>query len=189
MIEKANEVVLVGGSAGAYSLITEIIEALPSTFSPAILVVIHRNPKFSTSMESTLTSLLNKEIIQAEDKATIRKGNIYFAAPGYHLLVEPDKTFSLDLSERIHFSRPSIDVLFETSADVYQHQCTAFLLSGANQDGTNGVMKLKHMGSKVIVQSPLEARISTMPQHAIDADKNLEVWSNPQIISYFKNLK
>ncbi len=188
-MEKANDIILIGGSAGSYTLIIDMIEALPEIFSPAIIIVIHRNPKFTTKIEDTLSARLKKKIVQAEDKATILKGEIYFAAPGYHLLIEPDKTFSLDLSERVRFSRPSIDVLFETAAEVYLDHCTAFLLSGANQDGTDGVKQLQQMGSKVIVQSPTEALISTMPKHAIEANGHVEIYSNRQIISYFRNLK
>ncbi|MBD1433869.1 chemotaxis protein CheB [Sphingobacterium sp. DN00404] len=188
-MEKANEVVLVGGSAGSYTLITDMMAALPETFSPAIIIVIHRNPRFTTKIEDTLSTRLQKEVVQAADKAAILKGGIYFAAPGYHLLVEPDKTFSLDISERIHFSRPSIDVLFETAADVFLDRCTAFLLSGANQDGTDGIRQLQRMGAKVIVQSPTEASISTMPKHAIEASERVDIYSNRQILSYFRNLK
>ncbi|MFD1768510.1 chemotaxis protein CheB [Sphingobacterium suaedae] len=188
-MSKATDIVLIGGSAGSYNLILDIMEALPVFFTSAIIVVIHRNPKYTTKIEETLSSRLNRTIIQAGDKTDIEPGRIYFAVPGYHLLIEPDSTFSLDLSERVQFSRPSIDVLFETASDVYATHCTAFLLSGANQDGTDGIHRVKHMGGKAIVQSPEDALISIMPEHAIQANKEIDIFTDAQIISFFRHLK
>src|SRR5690606_19754415 len=111
---KATDVVLIGGSAGSYPLIVDLLEVLPAVFSPAIIVVTHRNPKFASRIEDMLSARFNRPIVQAADKAPIAQGGIYFAAPGYHLLLEPDRTFALDISERIQFSRPAIDVLFES---------------------------------------------------------------------------
>src|SRR5690606_1906611 len=148
MMNKAKDIVLIGGSAGSYTLIVQILEALPQRFDAAIAIVIHRNPRFTTKIEETLSIKLRRSVIQPRDKTAIAPNIIYFAGPGYHLLVEPDWTFSVDVSERIHFSRPSIDVLFDTAAEVYQDRCTAFLLSGANQDGADGIRRVRDMGEK-----------------------------------------
>ncbi|WP_437920892.1 chemotaxis protein CheB [Sphingobacterium sp. LRF_L2] len=188
-MEKAKELVVIGGSAGSYNLIVDIIESLPLQFSPAIVVVIHRNPKFTTKIEETLSLKLKRAIVPAKDKMQICSNMIYFAIPGYHLLIEPDSTFSLDVSEPVQFSRPSIDVLFETSAEVYCKKCIAFLLSGANKDGTDGFRRIQEMGGKTYVQSPEDALITTMPEHAIRSSHYTDIFSDQQIISYFRNLK
>ncbi|QBQ42404.1 chemotaxis protein CheB [Sphingobacterium psychroaquaticum] len=186
---KADQIILIGGSAGSYNLIVDIIEALPLVFKPAIVVIIHRNPKYSTRIEELLSNRLNRTILQATDKEAILSNTIYFAGPGYHLLVEPDHTFSLDLSDFIQFSRPSIDVLFESAADSYGKECVGFLLSGANKDGTNGLLHIQYQGGKVYVQSPDEALIATMPESAIDVNKEATVYNNQEILSYFSRLK
>lgn len=185
----AEDITLVGGSAGSYNLIVEIIESLPSQFSGALVIVIHRNPKYKTKIEDTLSKRLHRDIIQAGDKMDILQNMIYFAVPGYHLLIEPDHTFSLDISDPVQFSRPSIDVLFETAAEVYKERCTAFLLSGGNKDGSDGLHVIHQMGGKTVIQSPEDALIPTMPQHAIRENTGTTIFTDRQIISYFKNLK
>ncbi|SJN32667.1 Putative chemotaxis protein-glutamate methylesterase [Sphingobacterium sp. JB170] len=186
---KAKKIILIGGSAGAYELMIEIFNALPKMFKAAIVVILHRNERFSTQIEETLSQQLGREIHQAADKEEISGGNIYFAPPGYHLLIEPNYVFSLDVSERVQFSRPSIDVLFETAAEVYRNKCTAFLLSGANKDGSDGLQFVHALGGNAIVQLPENARMSFMPKHAIHSNEKFEIYSNTQIIMFFKSLK
>lgn len=189
MKDKARELILIGGSAGSYNLIVEILEALPAVFSPAIVITIHRNPKYSTKIEETLAQRLQRNIFQAKDKDPIMGNIVYFAGPGYHLLVEPNLTFALDISDHIQYSRPSIDVLFESAADVYEDNCTAFLLSGANKDGAQGIKHVHDMGGETYIQSPEEALISTMPESAIYLSQETTICPNEEIISYFSSLK
>lgn len=188
MKKRAAHIVIVGGSAGSYPLIMDLLRVLPAHFSSALIIVTHRNPKFSTKFEEMLSERFNREIIQATDKAPIEEGGIYFATPGYHLLIEPDQRFSLDISERIQYARPAIDVLFETAGEVYRENCTAFLLSGANKDGSDGMSRLRLAGSTTIVQCPNDAPIPTMPLHAIEANQGIAIYTNRQILSYFRNL-
>lgn len=189
MMDKAQHIILIGGSAGSYNVIVEIIEALPQTFHAAVIVVVHRNPKFRTKIEETLSLKLKRPVAEARDKEDILENNIYFATPGYHLLIEPNQTFSLDISERVQFSRPSIDVLFESAADAYGQNCTAFLLSGANKDGAQGIKHIRSQGGTTYVQSPTDALISVMPESAIRLTDKVKVYNNEEIISYFRNLK
>ncbi|SFT13330.1 chemotaxis protein CheB [Sphingobacterium wenxiniae] len=188
MTAVAKNIILIGGSAGSYPIIIQIIEALPVYFRAAIIVLIHRNARYETHMEETLTKKSGRVISQANDKEPILQNSIYFATPGYHLLVEPGYTFALDSSEPVAFSRPSIDVLFESAADVYQKDCTAFLLSGANKDGANGISHIDQMGGQTFIQSPDEALITTMPLSAIEQSETSTIYSNQEIISYFRNL-
>lgn len=162
-----NNLLLVGGSAGSLDAILHLLPALQSEVYLTIVLVIHRQ-----SGESVLSGLLRDRttwpVREAEEKEPILPGTVYIAPAGYHLLIEKNKTFSLDYSEKVHFSRPSIDVTFETAADAYGSAVIALLLSGANTDGTSGLIKIKAAGGFVMVQQLSEAPVVYMPQHAIE---------------------
>lgn len=185
---RASEIILVGGSAGSYALIAELLESLPEYFEAAICIILHRNKQFDTQIERSLSRRLLRNISPAIDKMDICKNYVYFAPAGYHLMIEPDFTFSLDGSEHINYSRPSIDVLFETAAQIYREHCTAFLLSGANQDGARGLSIIEDFGGKIIIQNPAKASINTMPLAGVNETQNPLIWDNAQIVSFFKNL-
>lgn len=188
MISTADNVILIGGSAGSYDLIIQILKSLPAYFTCAIIVVIHRNSKYETQIESSLSNQLEKNIESAPDKGQIKQNWIYFAPPGYHLLIEPNKTFSLDVSDPIQFSRPSIDVTFESVAEVYGNKATAFLLSGANQDGSNGIAHLLRNGAHAYIQNPADSKIDVMTKYAISQNENALICDNKKIIQYFSTI-
>lgn len=188
-MERANEIIIIGGSAGSYDTILDILEILPVTIPQAVCVVIHRNPQYETRIETSLSQRLNRKIVSVMDKTEIQKNNIYFAPPGYHMLVEPDYTFSLDSSEPINYSRPAIDVLFDTAAEIYREKCTAFLLSGANTDGSKGLRQILENKGKAFIQNPDDATINTMPLQAIKLNPTATILSTTDIVSYFSNLK
>ncbi|HEX2556963.1 MAG TPA: chemotaxis protein CheB, partial [Nitrososphaera sp.] len=104
----------------------------------------------------------------ADEKEAIRPGFVYFAPPNYHLLVESDHTFSLSIDPKVHFTRPSVDVLFESAADAYGARLIGIILSGANQDGAAGLRYIKQRGGLTIVQDPADAEVSYMPRSAIE---------------------
>jgi len=184
----ASEIIIVGGSAGSYTLIAALLEELPVYFEAAICIVLHRNRHYDTNIEKSLSLKLNKNVLPIIDKMDICKNHIYFAPAGYHLLVEPNNTFSLDCSEQINYSRPSIDVLFETAAQIYGNKCTSFLFSGANSDGAKGLRTVEEHGGVIIIQDPLQAIIRTMPIAGIKETQNPKIWNDSEIISFFKNL-
>lgn len=184
----ATEIILIGGSAGSYGLIAELLEQLPITFEPAICIILHRNRRYDTQIEKSLSRKLKRNIVSAIDKMDICKNYVYFAPAGYHLMIEPNFTFSLDSSEHINYSRPSIDVLFETAAQIYKEKCTAFLLSGANSDGARGLKIIEEFGGKIIIQDPAQASIRTMPLAGQRESHQPLIWGNDQIVSYFNNL-
>jgi two-component system, chemotaxis family, protein-glutamate methylesterase/glutaminase len=157
---------LMGGSAGSLEVVLQLVPELPKKLQIPIIIIFHRKQS-----DSILTSLLEQKtslpVFEVEDKTLIKNGWIYLAPPDYHLLVEKNGTLSLDFSEKIHFSRPSIDVSFETAADAYGPGVTALLFSGANGDGTTGLKKIKEKGGITIAQDPGEASVNYMPLHAI----------------------
>jgi two-component system chemotaxis response regulator CheB len=160
-------VLLIGGSAGSVEAVLKLLPLLPNNRQFAVLLVLHRR-----SGESLLPHLLSHRttwiVKEAEEKETIEAGTVYVAPADYHLLVEKDRSFSLDYSEKVNYSRPSIDVTFDTAAEAYGAAAMALLLSGANHDGTAGLLNIKKAGGYVMVQDPLEAQVSYMPQQAIE---------------------
>jgi two-component system chemotaxis response regulator CheB len=111
----------------------------------------------------------------AEDKEPVAPGVIYFAPPGYHLLVESGGTFALSLDEPVHFSRPSIDVLFESAAEAYGERLLGIVLSGANADGAEGLQAVAEAGGVTVVQLPSSAEVPTMPEAAMKACRSSHV--------------
>lgn len=163
----AYSLLVIGGSAGGLEAILQILPALKREPSLAVVLVLHRR-----GGESMLTELLQDKtdwnVKEAEEKEPIEPGMLYIAPADYHLLIERDRTFSLDYSEKIHYSRPAIDVTFETAAEAYGPQVMGLLLSGANQDGAGGLQTIKSAGGFVMVQDPAEAVVAYMPKFAME---------------------
>jgi len=161
------EVLMIGGSAGSLEVLLQVLPQLKEDLSLAVIIILHRK-----NAESQLAELLGDispwSVKEAEEKEKILPGTVYIAPADYHLLIEKDKTFSLDYSEKINYSRPSIDASFETAAEAYGKAVIAILLSGANADGSAGLEKIKQAGGVTIAQNPEEASVSYMPQQAID---------------------
>jgi two-component system chemotaxis response regulator CheB len=163
----AYSLLVIGGSAGGLEAILQLFPGLQPLEDLAIVLVLHRR-----GGESVLAEVLRDKtgwrVKEAEEKESIEPGTIYLAPADYHLLIENDHTFSLDYSEKIHYSRPAIDVTLETAAEAYGAKVMALLLSGANQDGAAGLQKIKAAGGFVMVQDPAEAVVAYMPKYAID---------------------
>ncbi|HXH99382.1 MAG TPA: chemotaxis protein CheB [Sphingobacteriaceae bacterium] len=161
------KVLMVGCSAGGFALLHDLIVHLPENFPLAVVVIIHRSRKYESSLEKILTAKGSIPVRLAEDKDILMPGNVYFAPADYHLLLEPDYSFTLDFSEPVHFCRPSIDVTFQSVSDVAGSKAIGVLLSGANQDGAFGIKYIGENGGLTVVQDPKEAEVNTMPESAI----------------------
>lgn len=161
-------VVVIGGSAGSLDVILNIIEALPVDTGAVFIIVVHRRNDKDSILEHLFSIKTRLDVKEVEDKEPIAVNTIYIAPPDYHLLVENEKSFSLDSSERINYSRPSIDVTFESVADVFKDRVVGVLLSGANADGADGIASIKNSGGYTIVQNPATAEVSFMPLQAIN---------------------
>ena len=109
-------------------------------------------------------------IKEAEEKENIQSGTIYFAPPNYHLLIEEDRSISLSNEEKVNYSRPSIDVLFESASDVYKSELIGIILTGANDDGAKGISCIESNGGLTIAQDPATAKYPIMPRSAIDTE-------------------
>ncbi len=164
---KGIKLLVIGGSAGSIEVIIKILEKLNKNLAIAIVIIIHRK----RTSDASLTKLFNNKstilVTEADEKEPILPGRIYLAPADYHLLIENDYTLSLDMSEKVQFSRPSIDVTFESAADVYGESLAALLLSGANSDGAQGLLTIANSGGITIVQNPASAEVDFMPKAAI----------------------
>jgi len=164
---KKFELIVVGTSLGGMHALQAILRALPGTFPVPLAVVQHRHRASNEGLPAFLRREADLKVVDAEDKQPIRKGSVYLAPANYHLLVERG-TFSLSVDEAVAYSRPSIDVLFESAADAYGATVAAVILTGANEDGARGAERIKKRGGFVIVQDPNTAEAPAMPQGAID---------------------
>ncbi|MGM0620900.1 MAG: chemotaxis protein CheB [Bacteroidota bacterium] len=173
--------IVIGASFGGMEAIKNLSFMLPSNFKIPIIAVLH----IGSNTIDTFLSMLNKKshynVKEAEEKKLIKSGNFYFAPPNYHLQVEDNFKFSLSTDEKVNFSRPSIDVLFETAAWSFKNELIGVLLTGSNNDGANGLKTIREYGGITIVENPETAFAKTMPETAV---KN----SNPHYILDLKDI-
>jgi two-component system chemotaxis response regulator CheB len=164
--------VTIGCSAGGIEALKKLLPAIRMDTSIAFVVVLHTSPDSETKFTELFSSLCNVPVKEAEDKENIEPGRIYFAPAGYHLLIESNRSFSLSTEEPVQFSRPSIDVLFESAAVALKREVLAIILTGANSDGAAGIKEVLECGGTALVEDPLTARYPTMPQAAIQLNLN-----------------
>lgn len=169
------KVVIIGGSAGSLSVLLQILPQISKLNDFAIVIVVHRKSTDDQTLEDLLKLKSKIKVKPVEDKVPLTSGFVYIAPSNYHLLFEKNQTLSLDTSEKINYSRPSIDVSFESAAEAYGNSVVAILLSGSNSDGTNGLKVVKDFGGTIAVQNPLSAEMPFMPNNAI-------LYSNPDLI-------
>ncbi len=165
---RAFDAIVIGGSAGAIDAISTILPSLQAHTRVAVLVTLHLPREAPSLLPEIFRPRCALRTAEAQDKEPIEAGCVYFAPPDYHLLVDAGPRLALSVDEPVHFSRPSIDVLFESAADIYGERLIGMLLSGANQDGARGMATIGAAGGVCIVQSPGSAAMSAMPQSALD---------------------
>ncbi|PZR34044.1 MAG: chemotaxis protein CheB [Azospira oryzae] len=161
------QLLVIGGSAGSLSVVLKIIPLLKKEMNMAVIIVFHRKSSEDNTLIDVLSSRTDFTVKETEDKDEIQPGVIYVAPADYHVLIEKNKTISLDASEKINYSRPSIDVTFESAAEAYTDSLICMLLSGANADGVQGLLIAKRLGAYIIIQDPQTAEVSYMPEQAL----------------------
>ncbi|HEY8967700.1 MAG TPA: chemotaxis protein CheB [Puia sp.] len=182
------KLIIIAGSAGSLQVILGIISTIGRDLPLSVVIVIHRTVVFESGLEDLLSGRTRATIREVEEKDPILPGIIYLAPADYHLLIEEDHTFSLDYSEKVNFSRPSIDVTFRCAADVYGKKLVCVLLSGGIADGVEGMEYAKEKGGVLVVQDPATADVPYMPQHAIDRMKIDFVVSAEEMPAFIKGL-
>jgi two-component system chemotaxis response regulator CheB len=167
MGNRSTEVIVAGGSAGAIDALSAILPVLPRGFPIPLALVLHVAPDRPSRLADALGGMCALTVKEAEDKEPIAPGFVYVAPPNYHLLLERSRHLSLSMDEQVNFSRPAIDVTFESAADACGPALAGILLSGANSDGARGLAAIQRAGGLTIVQSVETAAVRTMPEAAI----------------------
>lgn len=161
------DVVAIGTSAGGLNALSQVLRALPPSFPSSIVVVQHLSPAHKSWMANLLGRSTQLQVKQAEHNEIMLPGTVYIAPPDEHLLVGPGK-LQLAHTQLVHFSRPSIDLLFESVAGTYGSRSMGVVLSGSGSDGAAGIRALKEAGGTTIAQKPDEAEFSPMPMAAVE---------------------
>ncbi|MDQ6531360.1 chemotaxis protein CheB [Flavobacterium sp. LHD-85] len=182
------KVVIIGGSAGSLQALLQILPFIDKAISFAIVIVVHRKNSDEQTLEDLIALKSKIEVKEVEDKVKLKPGFIYIAPSNYHLLFEKNETLSLDTSEKINYSRPSIDVSFESAAEVYSEHLVGILLSGSNSDGTVGLRAIQSAGGISVVQNPLSADMPFMPNNAILHTTPDFVLSTEEILEFIKEI-
>jgi two-component system chemotaxis response regulator CheB len=169
MTEQPGHVVVMGASWGGLEVLREIVAGLPAGLDAAVVVAQHRAPdSHPTAFRDLLGGAAELTVCDADDKDVLQRGAVYVAAPDYHLLVEPDG-LALSTDEPVLFARPSIDVLFESAAESFRERCVGVVLTGANEDGAQGLARIVELGGTAVVQDPATATRKEMPLAALAA--------------------
>ncbi|MBS0548700.1 MAG: chemotaxis protein CheB [Proteobacteria bacterium] len=188
MTATAARAVVIGASAGALEALSAILPALPADFALPIFIVVHIPPDKQSVLATLFQASSPIVVREAEDKEPIRGGTAYFAPPDYHLLVEADGHLSLSSDELVLYSRPSIDVLFESASDAYGPGLVGVILSGANEDGAAGLRAVVDAGGTAVVQNPDRAFAPAMPEAAKAACPEANVLSLQDIAAYLQRI-
>ncbi len=183
-----DKIVLIGGSAGSLHVVIDVLSRLKTDLKIPVVIIIHSKNDSTSNLGHLLSMRTALKVKEADDKETIKPGWVYLAAADYHLLVEDNRHFALDDSEKINYSRPSIDVTFQSIAEVYKEGVTAILLSGANADGVEGMRLIMQYGGSLAVQDPQTAQVAFMPQSAMDELGIEKVLSEDEIADFINCL-
>ncbi len=159
----------IGTSLGGTQALKTLLPLLPPGLPAAIALVFHRAPETNDTLPNFLEQHSRMPVEEARDKTPIRAGRLYFAPADYHLLVEGDH-FALSTEAEVSYARPSIDVLFESAAEVYGKEMLGIILTGAGRDGAEGCVAIKRAGGVTVAQTPVTAVCRSMPEAALAND-------------------
>ena len=188
-MSSGTRLIIIGGSAGSLQVIFKLFTGMKDHYPIPVVIIIHRNQAVEALLEELLSAKTGLPVKEIEEKEQPQPGWLYLCPPDYHLLFEKDESFTLDYSEKVNFSRPSIDVVFQSAADVYGSSLVCILLSGANSDGAEGLAYVRSRKGITIVQDPGEAEVSYMPQQALLRDKADHVLTTIEIRSFIESLR
>jgi two-component system chemotaxis response regulator CheB len=173
------DLVAVGCSWGGLAAASRLLESLPDCFEVATVIVQHRS-EAPSALAELLARHTSRPVAEPNDKEPVVPGRVYVAPPGYHLLVDRNR-FSLDTEAPVRYSRPSVDVLFESAAEAYGRRLAAVVLTGANDDGAKGLARVAAAGGLALVQDPATADRAAMPCAALAAVPSAVVGDIPTL--------
>jgi len=156
------DAIVIGASAGGVEALSILLPALPAPLRAAVFIVLHLPRERPSLLVEIFAPKCAVPVREAEDKVRVEPGTVYFAPADYHLLIDHGPQLALSIDDLVHCSRPSIDVLFESAADVYAERLMGIILTGANDDGSAGLAAVKRSGGVTIVQDPDSAQLPLM---------------------------
>jgi len=163
------DLVTIGVSTGGVDLLLELLPALPADFPAPLLVCLHAPADTTASLAETLDHRSRIHVTEAQNQQLLQPATVYLCPGGYHLHVEHDGRCSLSVDAPVNYARPSADVLFDSAAQIYRERLLAVVLSGAGDDGAEGVRRVRQLGGVVVVQDPADALLADMPRAALQA--------------------
>ena len=163
------DAVAIGASAGGVEVLSVLLSSLPASCRASFFIVMHIPRERPSLLAEVFNARCALPVREAEDKEPVQPGTVYFAPPDYHLLVDRGPVLALSSDEPVHFSRPSIDVLFDSAADIYGERLLGLILTGANQDGAEGLAAIGRAGGRTVVQEPGGAAVPFLPEAALQA--------------------
>ncbi|NEU08668.1 chemotaxis protein CheB [Flavihumibacter sp. R14] len=178
---------VIGGSAGSLDVLMSVLPLIRKDLQVPIIIVVHRKNNADSSLIQLLSAKSRLKVKEADDKDDILPGWIYICPADYHLLIETDHTLSLDVSEKVNYSRPSIDITLQTAAEAYGTALTCLLLSGASTDGAEGLEFAGKKGAVIAVQDPSSAEVSYMPQKAIERNPTAHILKPGEIAAFINS--
>jgi len=182
------KIIIIGGSAGSFKTVSGLLAELPADFRHTIVLCLHRLRSVRTGFAEALQINSKLKVIEPDDAEIIKSNRIYLAPSNYHLLFEYGNRFSLSVADPVNHSRPSLDLSFDTGAEVFKNKCVGVLLSGANMDGAKGMLKIKKEGGITIVQDPNDSDIKTMPETCINLFQPDHIMDAVKIINFISKL-
>jgi len=159
--------VALGASAGGIEVLSALLSSLRADCPASFFIVLHIPRERPSLLAEIFAARCALPVKEAEDKEPVQAGTVYFAPPDYHLLLDRGPAFALSSDAPVHFSRPSIDVLFESAADIYEERLLGVILTGANQDGAHGLAAIGRAGGRTVVQEPASAAVPFLPEAAL----------------------
>jgi two-component system, chemotaxis family, protein-glutamate methylesterase/glutaminase len=187
-MKREYKILVIGGSAGSFVLVRKILEALPAEFPLPVVLCLHRRRDISNGFVESLSPVSKLKVIEPLDKDPIQKGFVYLDPSNYHVFIEEGETFALSTEKEENYSRPSIDLTFESAGNVYGKKMVGIMLSGANSDGAKGMLSSKNNGAYTIVQRPEEASFDTMPRETLKLFSPDKILTCDEIITFLKSL-
>ena len=179
------DAVVIGASAGGVEALSVLLSMIPADCRVSFFVVVHIPRERPSLLPELFAGRCALPVREAEDKEPVQPGTVYFAPPDYHMLIDRGPALALSGDEPVHFSRPSIDVLFDSAADIYGERLMGVILTGANQDGAEGLAAVGRAGGRTIVQEPDSAAVAFLPRAALEAGPVDAVLSIEQLTTLF----
>lgn len=185
---KKYDAIVIGGSAGSFQIVADILGALPKNFGIPVILCLHRLKHVRGGFVEAFSGRSSIPVVEPKDKDSILPGFVYLAPANYHLYVEQGNYFSLSVEEPENHSRPSIDLTFFSVALTYKERVLGIILSGANKDGARGAKTIKDFGGEIIVQDPNSSEFAFMPKATIVNAKVDHIFNVKDLVNYVSSI-